>query len=319
MEEYFILKRNLSIKEEIKKQLNKKALLIDGAMGTMLQKYGLKQGECSEEWNISHPQVVQDIHQEYIKAGVDIILTNTFGANGIKLSNFGLENDTLKINEIAVNIAKDAINKERSSKKRIFIAGSVGPTGKILEPYGDLKVSEVYKNYKEQMIIFEKAGVDLIILETFYDLEEIKSALKATKENTNLMVIASMTFDKNLKTIYGVDPEKAVIVLEREGADGVGANCGTGPEILYKVLKIMKKASHTYLMVEPNAGIPEFVNGKVVYPASPEVMADYSEKFIRLGLNLIGGCCGTTPLHIKAMSDKIKKIISNNSSFILNY
>jgi 5-methyltetrahydrofolate--homocysteine methyltransferase len=167
--------------------------------------------------------------------------------------------------------------------KRIFIAGSVGPTGKILEPYGDLKVSEVYKNYKEQAVVLEKAGVDLIILETFYE-----------------------TFDKNLKTIYGVDPERAVTVLENKGADGIGANCGTGPEVLCKVLKIMKKVSKTYLMVEPNAGMPELVKDKVVYPASPKIMADYTEKFIKLGLNLIGGCCGTTPLHIKAMSDKIK-------------
>jgi len=296
----------MNINEEVKELLNKRPLLLDGAMGTMLQKYGLKSGECSEGWNISHPQVVQKIHQEYIKAGADVILTNTFGANRIKLNSFGRENSILKINEIAIDIAKDAINKERNLEKRIFIAGSVGPTGKILEPYGDLKVSEVYKNYKEQVVILEKAGVDLIILETFYDLEEIKTALKAAKKNSDLMVIASMTFDKNLKTIYGVDPERVVIVLENEGADGVGANCGSGPEVLYKVLKIMKKVSKTYLMVEPNAGMPELVKDKVVYPASPKIMAEYTEKFVKLGLNLIGGCCGTTPLHIKAMSDRIK-------------
>jgi methionine synthase I (cobalamin-dependent) len=296
----------MNIKEEIKEQLNKRSLLLDGAMGTMLQAYGLKSGECSEEWNISHPEVVQKIHQEYIRAGADVILTNTFGANRIKLRSFDRETNILKINEMAVNIAKDTTEKERSMEKRIFIAGSVGPTGKILEPYGDLKISEVYKNYKEQIVILEKAGVDLIILETFFDLEEIKTALKAVKENSDLMVIASMTFDKNLKTIYGIDPERAVIVLESEGADGVGANCGIGPEVLYKVLKIMKKVSKTYLMVEPNAGMPELVKDKVVYPASPKIMADYSEKFVKLGVSLIGGCCGTTPLHIKAMSDKIK-------------
>ena len=297
---------DMNIKEEIKEQLNKRTLLLDGAMGTMLQVYGLQSGECSEEWNISHPEVVQKIHQEYIRAGADVILTNTFGANRIKLRSFGNENNIQKINEMAVNIAKGTIDKERSLEKRIFIAGSVGPTGKILEPYGDLKVSEVYKNYKEQTVIFEKAGVDLIILETFFDLEEIKTALKAVKENSDLMVIASMTFDKNLKTIYGVDPERAVIVLESEGADGVGANCGIGPEVLYEVLKIMKKVSKTYLMVEPNAGMPELVKDKVLYPASPKIMADYTEKFVKLGVNLIGGCCGTTPLHIKTMSDIIK-------------
>jgi methionine synthase I (cobalamin-dependent) len=146
----------MNIKEEIKEQLNKRILLLDGAMGTMLQLYGLKSGECSEGWNISHSQVVQKIHQEYIKAGADIILTNTFGANRIKLRSFGGEADILKINEIPVNIAKGAIDKEGSLEKRIFIAGSVGPTGKILEPYGELKVSEVYENYKEQSVILEK-------------------------------------------------------------------------------------------------------------------------------------------------------------------
>jgi len=295
----------MKIKEEIKEQLNKKILLLDGAMGTMLQFYGLKSGECPEEWNISHAQVVQKIHQEYIKAGADIILTNTFGANRIKLRSFGRESDLLKINEMAVNIAKAAVDKERNLEKRIFIAASIGPTGKILEPYGDLKISEVYQNYKEQIVIVEQAGADLIVLETFYDLEEIKVALQAAKENSNLMVLASMTFNQNLKTLYGVDPERAVVVLESEGADGVGANCGNGPEVLYEVLKIMRKASKTYLMVEPNAGMPELLKGKVVYSASPKIMADYTEKFVQLGLNLIGGCCGTTPLHIKAMSAKI--------------
>lgn len=313
IKEHFILKKNIIIKEEIKQKLNKGPLLIDGAMGTMLQKYGLGQGECSEGWNISHPQIVENIHREYIKAGVDIILTNTFGANRIKLNNFNKGEDTLKINKLAVNLAREAVKKERSKEKRIFIAGSVGPTGKILEPYGELKKDEVYKNYLEQILILEREGIDLVILETFYDLEEIKAALRAVKENTDLMVIASMTFDKNLKTIYGVDSKKAAKVLESEGADGVGANCGTGPDILYEVMKIMKKVSNTYLMVEPNAGIPEIVEGRVIYPISPEIMAMYAEKFVRLGMHLIGGCCGTTPLHIKIISDRIKnKFLKKN-------
>ena len=296
----------MNIKEEIKEQLNKRLLLLDGAMGTMLQSYGLKSGECPEEWNISHRQVVKKIHQEYIRAGADVILTNTFGANRVKLSSFNRQNDVMEINKSAVKIAKETIKSVKEPEKKVLLAASVGPTGKILEPYGPLSIKEVYENYKEQVVILKEIGVDLIILETFFDLREIKTALKAVKENTDLMVIASMTFDKNLKTIYGVDPERAVIVLENEGADGVGANCGTGPEVLYKVLKIMKKVSKTYLMVEPNAGMPELVKGKVVYPASPKIMAEYTEKFLKLGLNLIGGCCGTTPLHIKAMSEKIK-------------
>ncbi len=302
------MERKISVKEEIKQKLKERPLLIDGAMGTMLQTYGLSPGECPEEWNLSHPQIVENIHREYIRAGADIILTNTFGANRIKLDNFNRGNATTEINRSAVNIAKEAILKEESQKKRVFIAASVGPTGKILQPYGELKIEEAYQNYLEQVLVLEQEGVDLIILETFYDLEEIKTALRVVKENTDLMVIASMTFDKSLKTIYGIDPKKAVKTLEDNGADGVGGNCGVGPEILYEVMKIMKGVSHTYLMVEPNAGMPELVKGKVIYPTSPEIMAQYAEKFIALGINLIGGCCGTTPLHVKMISDKIKTI-----------
>jgi len=246
---------------------------------------------------------------EYIKAGSDIILTNTFGASGIKLSNYDREKEIKIINESAVKICKDAINETEISKRNIYAGGSIGPTGKILEPYGNLSVEKAYESYREQVLILEKAGIDLIVLETFYDLEEIRTALRAVKENTNLMVFASMTFDKNLRTVYGVEPEKAVSVLENDGTDGVGANCGTGPETMYEVLKLMKKVSKKYLLVEPNAGLPQIVDGKIFYPASPEKMASYAEKFKDLGINLIGGCCGTTPLHINAMSDKMKKVL----------
>ena len=299
-----IVKSN--IKEEIRKILEERTLLLDGAMGTMLQANGLKSGECPEEWNISNPQIIKNIHKEYIKAGSDIILTNTFGASGIKLSNYDREKEVKTINESAVKICKDAINETEISKRKIYAGGSIGPTGKILEPYGNLSVEKTYESYREQVLVLEKAGIDLIVLETFYDLEEIRTALRAVKENTNLMVFASMTFDKNLKTIYGIKPEKAVVTLENDGADGVGANCGTGPEIMYEVMKLMKKVSKKYLLVEPNAGLPEIVDGKIFYPASPENMADYAKKFKDLEINIIGGCCGTTPLHINAMSDKIK-------------
>jgi len=297
-----------SVREEIEKLLKKKPLLLDGAMGTMLYRNGLKSGDCPEEWNISNSQVIENIHKEYIKAGSDIILTNTFGANGIKLSNYGKEKEVKIINESAVSICRNAIDSCNIFDKNIYIAGSIGPTGKLLEPYGDLSVEKAYEAYSEEAVILEKSGVDMIVLETFFDLEEIKAALKAVKKNTNLMVFASMTFDKNLKTIYGITPEKAVLTLENEGADGVGANCGIGPEIMYEILKLMKKVSTKYLLVEPNAGLPELVNGKIFYPASPEKMANYAKKYKELKVNIIGGCCGTTPLHIRTMSDKMKNV-----------
>ena len=297
-----------SVREEIEKLLKKKPLLLDGAMGTMLYRNGLKSGDCPEEWNISNSQVIENIHKEYIKAGSDIILTNTFGANGIKLSNYGKEKEVKIINESAVSICRNAIDNCNIFDKNIYIAGSIGPTGKLLEPYGDLSVEKAYEAYSEEAVILEKSGVDMIVLETFFDLEEIKAALKAVKKNTNLMVFASMTFDKNLKTIYGITPEKDVLTLENEGADGVGANCGIGPEIMYEILKLMKKVSTKYLLVEPNAGLPELVNGKIFYPASPEKMANYAKKYKELKVNIIGGCCGTTPLHIRTMSDKMKNV-----------
>jgi len=302
------LKETLDIKEEIKKRLKQEPLILDGAMGTMLLRYNLPSGACPEEWNLSNPEIIKDIHQQYLRAGAEVILTNTFGANRIKLNNFQLGDSVEKINISAVKLAKEAIQQVLASEKnkRFFVAASLGPTGKLLEPYGELKKEEVYDNYQEQISILDQAKVDLLILETFFDLEEIKLALQAAKENSDLMVIASMTFTQNIKTIYGISPERAVKELEAEGADGVGANCGAGPEVLYSVLKEMKKFSNSFLLVEPNAGMPEVIAGKINYPANPETMAFYSQKFKQLGVNLIGGCCGTTPLHIKAISDKIK-------------
>jgi len=299
------LKTKIRNRDEIKNNLEKKPLLLDGAMGTMLQANGLQSGDCPEEWNISQPEIIKSIHKEYINAGADILLTNTFGANSIKLSNYQRENEAEMINKSAVNHCKKAVEEFGVTGRKVFIAGSIGPTGGILEPYGNLSVIKTYESYKQQAIILEKAGIELIILETFYDLEEIKTALRAVRENTDLMVFASMTFDKNLKTVYGITPENAVVTLEDQGADGVGANCGTGPETLLEVMKIMKSVCKKYLLVEPNAGLPEMVNGKINYPATPEHMALYAGKFADLGINLIGGCCGTTPLHIKSMFDKI--------------
>jgi 5-methyltetrahydrofolate--homocysteine methyltransferase len=288
--------------------LNQKVLVIDGAMGTMLQENGLEPGECPELWNISHPEIVRKIHTAYLEAGADIILTNTFGANGVKLMKMKQQHQLKEINKQAVNLAREAVDSyKKNNPVPVFVAGSVGPTGEIMEPLGPLKNSEAYQGYQDQIKEMVSAGVDMIILETFYDLAEIKTALKAVKENSDLPVFASMSFDESLKTIYGITPEKAVEELFEEEADGVGANCGSGPELLYQVLTRMRIITDAPLLVEPNAGIPYLENNKVVYPASPQEMAKYAEKFVQLKVNIIGGCCGTTPEHIKAIAQKIKQ------------
>lgn len=294
---------------DILRLLDQRILVIDGAMGTMLQENGLESGECPELWNMTHPEIVSKIHNAYLDAGADIILTNTFGANGIKLGKYNQHHQLEEINQQAVKLAREAVDgyKEKYSLEEIFVAGSVGPTGEILEPYGPLKSEEVYRGYRDQITEMASSGVDMIILETFYNLDEIKIALKAVKENSDLVVFASMSFDENLKTIYGITPEKAVEALFQEEADGVGANCGSGPEVLYQILSRMRTITDAPLLVEPNAGIPYLENNSVIYPASPREMADYAEKFAQLKVNIIGGCCGTTPEHIKAIVQKIKK------------
>lgn len=293
----------------ISEELKKRILVIDGAMGTMLQENGLKAGECPELWNITHPEIVKKIHLSYLEAGADIILTNTFGANGVKLTKLKQHHQLAEMNKQAVKLAKEAIDSFKENHPvSVFLAGSIGPTGEILEPLGPLKNSEVYQGYKEQVEVMVSSGVDIIILETFYDLAEIKVALKAVKENSDLPVFASMSFDESQKTIYGVTPERAVEELFEEEADGVGANCGSGPKLLYKIITRMRIITDAPLLVEPNAGIPYLENNKVVYPASPQEMAEYAEKFAQLKVNIIGGCCGTTPDHIKAIVEKIKNI-----------
>ena len=259
--------RKLVKEKSILEILKEKILIIDGAMGTMLQKNGLKSGDCPEAWNIEHPDIIKKIHTSYLEAGADIILTNTFGANGVKLKKVKQDHRLVEINQQAAILAKEAADDYISkNNKSVFIAGSIGPTGEILEPCGDLTNKDAYEGYSKQVQELVSAGVDLFILETFYNLDEIKIALKAVKDHSDLVVFSSMTFDDNLKTIYGISPEKAVESLFEEGSDGVGANCGSGPEVLYKVLYKMREMTDAPLLVEPNAGVPYIENKKVIYP-----------------------------------------------------
>jgi len=279
--------------------LKSRILVCDGAMGTMLVSKGLPPGGCPEEWNITHPKVVIGIHRAYIAAGCDIIETNTFGANAIKLSHYGLEKEVCRLNEAAVKLARQAAGD------KVFVASSVGPIGKILEPYGELKKEEAYDVFSEMVISQTDAGVDAIIIETMSDLEEARLALKAAKK-FGVPVICTLTFDRGGRTMMGVKPDDAARVIEDEGADAVGTNCGIGPEDMIGVVEIMKKATRLPLIAQPNAGIPRLEGLKTVYDALPEVIGEYTARFIEIGVSIVGGCCGTTPAHIKRIANIVR-------------
>ena len=287
-------------RKTFKKLLKERILIFDGAMGTMLQRAGLRTGECPEVYNLKHPDVIRKIHQQYVAAGCDVLQTNTFGANPIKLAQYGLERETAAINQQAVWIAKEA------SEGRCLVAGDIGPSGKLMLPMGEMHFREAYQAYYEQAKALAEAGADLIHIETMSDIQEAKAAAIAAKEASDLPVLCSMTYDKNLRTLAGSDPESAVVALEAAGADVIGVNCGFGPELMIEILQRMHQISESYLIVQPNAGIPKLVGGTAVYDLSPEEMAGYVDQLIGAGANIIGGCCGTTPAHIAKMAEAVK-------------
>jgi 5-methyltetrahydrofolate--homocysteine methyltransferase len=276
-----------------KEKLKEKILVFDGAMGTMLQKAGLKTGECPELYNLNKKNIIYKIHRQYIEAGCDVIQTNTFGGNPIKLSQYGLKKEMSEINKNAVWIAKEAAGD------KCFVAGDIGPSGKLMIPIGSISFQETYKAYYQQAKALIEAGVDFINIETMSDIQEAKAAVIAAKDAGNVPIICSMTYEKSLRTLTGSDPESVAVTLEAAGADVIGVNCGFGPELMVEILKRMYEISDRFFIAQPNAGLPKFINGESVYDLSPKEMADYVEKLVDAGANLIGGCCGTTPEHIK--------------------
>lgn len=280
-------------------KFGKQILFFDGAMGTQLQKNGLKSGELPENMNLTHPEVLLKVHKEYLDAGCNIITTNTFGANALKFSNVE------EIITSAVSLAKKAV---ADAKKDCCVALDVGPLGKLLKPCGDMEFDRAYDLFKEQVTAGEKAGADLVLLETMGDLYEIKSAVLAAKENTKLPVLVSMIFDENGVLLTGADIKNAVITLEALGVDGIGINCGLGPDQMILLLEEMKKYSSTPVFVQPNAGLPVSIDGKTVYNVTPDEFAEKQVKMVEIGACALGGCCGTTPQHIKAMIDKCQSL-----------
>jgi 5-methyltetrahydrofolate--homocysteine methyltransferase len=285
----------MSILDHIKQ---KKILLCDGAWGTFLQAKGMQPGECPELWNITHRADVADIADSYLKAGSDIVETNSFGGNRFKLSMYGLEDRVSELSRAAAAITREVVGKDK------HVAGSMGPTGKMLI-MGDVTEEELYDAFHEQAVALEEGGADIIIIETMSAIDEAALAVRAARENTKCTVIITMTFSKDpggYRTMMGVSPEEMVISMKEAGAHVVGSNCGNGIEDMIDIVKAIRAAdSEIPVIIQSNAGIPQLIDGKTLFRESPEMMTSYVPDLIKAGANIIGGCCGTTPEHIRAM------------------
>ncbi|MBM3123729.1 MAG: bifunctional homocysteine S-methyltransferase/methylenetetrahydrofolate reductase [Chloroflexi bacterium] len=280
-------------------RLEQGTLLIDGAMGTMLHARGIGFDQCFDQLNLNQPSSVADIHREYIEAGAQVIITNTFGANRFKLGKHGLQEQVAEINRAGVELARRVI---AASYKDVLIAGDVGPLGVRIAPFGRVKPEEARAAFVEQMRALKEAGADLILIETMSDLYEIQEAIRAARESSTLPVAATVTFTRDDRTLLGDDPIMVARTLAQAGAEVIGVNCSGGPSQLLRILKQMKQAvPEGKFWVKPNAGWPEQVGGRIMYPADPEYFGEYAVSLRESGANVIGGCCGTTPQHIAAM------------------
>ncbi len=291
--------------------LTSQTLLADGAMGTMLHTRGVGFDKCFDELNLTNPSAVAEIHREYIEAGAQLIITNTFGANRFKLTKHGLQDDVAEINKASVDLAKRVV---AASFKDVLVAGDVGPLGVRIAPFGRVQPEEAREAFAEQIRALADAGVDVIVIETFSDLYEIREAIKAAREvgathASPLPIVASVTFTRDDRTLLGDEPMKVARTLRDAGADVIGVNCSGGPAQLLRILKQMKQAvPDGKFWVKPNAGWPEQVGGRIMYPADADYFGDYALSFRETGAVIVGGCCGTTPQHITAM----KKALESN-------
>ena len=276
--------------------------IFDGAMGTMLQEGGLKPGGCPELMNLEQPDVVQKIHEAYIEAGATMIETNTFGASALKLDHYGLEDRVKEINEAAVKIAREA------SKGRAKIVGSLGPTGRFIVPLGDLEFEDAYQSFYEQAKTLADAGADYLLFETCIDIQEMRAGLLAAKDATSLPIICQLSYSEDGRTVTGTDPQTAAITLEALGADIIGVNCSLGPQELVPIVKTLAENCSVPISVLPNAGMPRLENGKTIFPMGPEEFASWGAKLVAAGATYLGGCCGTTPAHIKALAAAVKDL-----------
>jgi len=287
-----------------KEYLKENIVIFDGAMGTMLQKKGLKLGEIPETLNITQKDKLIAIHKEYLESGANVITTNTFGANEIKLLKTGYSVE--EVIDAAITLAKEA--KDSMKEKSVFVALDIGPIGELVEPMGNLSFDYAYDIFKRQILQGVKSGADLILIETMTDLYELKAAVLAAKENSNLPVVATMSFEKDHRTFTGCLPSSMAITLEGLGVDGLGINCSLGPKEIYPIVEDLLKWTDVPILVQANAGLPVVRNGETCYDVKEEEFSSVVEKIVKLGVRMVGGCCGTTPSYIGAIKEKIKHI-----------
>lgn len=284
------------------KELDNRVLVCDGAMGTMLYARGIFLNRSFDELNLTQPDLVAEVHKEYARAGADVIETNTFGANRVKLAAFGLADRVHAINVQGAKIARHA------ARDAIYVAGSIGPLGVRVEPWGKMGLDEAEDIFREQAKALVEGGVDLFVLETFGDVNEIGAAIRAVRSVCDLPIVAQMTTAEDGNSLDGVAPETFVPDLESRGADVVGLNCSVGPAAMLEALERMARVTHVKLSAQPNAGKPREIEGRNLYLSSPDYMASYARRFINAGVRLVGGCCGTTPEHIRAIKTAVRSL-----------
>ena len=274
-------------------------VLLDGAMGSLIYEKGVFIDKCYDELNISRPELIGSIHEEYVRAGSRVIETNTYGANRFKLKSHNLLDQIEEINLKGVALARQSAGDE------VYVAGSMGPSGQEIEPWGDTTLEEVFEGYAEQARILNQAGVDLFILETFQDIREMEQAIKAIKSVSGLPVVAMMTVGEDGLTRYGVDLEDVTNALTKSEASVIGLNCTVGPKPMLDFVEQMRRLTDKPLCLMPNAGRPQFTDGRMIYMSTPEYFSVYTKRFIDRGVRVLGGCCGTTPEHIGKMANAL--------------
>jgi 5-methyltetrahydrofolate--homocysteine methyltransferase len=288
-------------RDEFIRRLKGEVLILDGSMGAFIQARGLPDGYAPDLWNVEQPEAIIAIHREYVEAGCDIVLTNTFGASRLRLGEYGAEHRVREINDAAVKNARAA-----AGDRRILVAGDIGPCGTTIKPGGEIAFDEAVSIFAEQARALVDAGADIIAIETMFDLVEAKAALIGTRDvSRTIPIIAHMTFTARGLTDTGTDPETAAIVLEACGADVVGVNCSVGPEDMLEVVGRMARATKLPISVQPNAGLPVMRKGKTVFLQSPDHMAPFAKQFVDRGAAIVGGCCGTTPEYIRMIAAEV--------------
>lgn len=279
-------------------------MITDGAMGTVLFASGLDQGDPPELWNVDHPEQVAAVHQAYIDAGAQVLLTNTFGGNRYRLMLHNSQDRVEEVNHAAAVILREVVAKNGD---KALVAGDIGPSGQVLTPYGELSFQEAKEGFTQQAEALISGGVDVIWIETMSDLEEVRAAVEGTRQiSADIPIVTTMTFDTHGHTMMGVSPEQALETLSPLGPEALGGNCGNGPDEIIEVIQKMHQVDPDLTLVaKANAGIPELVGGKPVYRASPATMADYAVNSYQAGARIIGACCGSTPDHIRAIAQAL--------------